>query len=44
MRKRGKTVFGDPAPTKTCPACKSSDVPVDAIRCLHCTTELSALA
>jgi large conductance mechanosensitive channel len=41
MRKRGKNVFGDPAPTKTCPYCKSSDLPVDAQTCLHCTKELA---
>jgi large conductance mechanosensitive channel len=44
MRKRGKTVFGDPAPTKTCPNCRSSDVPLDAIRCPHCTSELTVAA
>jgi large conductance mechanosensitive channel len=44
MSKRGKTVFGDPAPTKTCPNCRSSDLPVDAIRCLHCTSELTIVA
>jgi large conductance mechanosensitive channel len=41
MRKRGKTVYGDPAPTKTCPNCKSSDLPVDATKCLHCASELA---
>ena len=41
MRKRGKTVFGVPAPTKTCPNGKSSDLPVDATRCPHCTSELT---
>jgi large conductance mechanosensitive channel len=40
MRKRGKKVFGDPPPTKTCPYCKSSDLPADATTCLHCTKEL----
>jgi large conductance mechanosensitive channel len=40
MRKRGQNVFGEPAPTKTCPYCKSSDVPVGALTCLHCTKEL----
>jgi large conductance mechanosensitive channel len=44
MRKRGQTVFGDPAPTKTCPNCRSSDLPVDAVRCPHCTSELTAVA
>jgi large conductance mechanosensitive channel len=44
MRKRGKTVFGDPAPTKTCPECKSDDLPVAATKCLHCASELTAVA
>jgi large conductance mechanosensitive channel len=41
MRKRGKNVFGDPAPTQTCPYCRSSDLPVDATTCLHCTKDLA---
>ena len=41
MRKRGTTVFGDPAPTKTCPNCKSSDLPLDATTCLHCTKQVT---
>jgi len=41
MAKRGKTVFGDPPATKTCPYCKSSDLPVEATACLHCTRELA---
>ena len=41
MRKRGKSVFGDPAPTQTCPHCKSSDLPAGATTCLHCTKELA---
>ncbi len=41
MRRRGKSVFGDPAPTKTCPYCKSSDLPVEATTCLHCAKELA---
>jgi large conductance mechanosensitive channel len=40
--RRGKTVFGDPPPTKTCPACLSSDLPIGATKCKHCTTELPA--
>ena len=43
MRKRGKTVFGDPAPTKTCPKCQSSDLPVNATKCLHCASELTTV-
>jgi large conductance mechanosensitive channel len=42
MAKRGKTVFGDPAPTKSCPFCLSGDVPVAATKCLHCGSELPA--
>src|SRR3984885_15320919 len=30
MKKRGKSVFGDPPPTKTCPNCLSSDLPLAA--------------
>jgi len=44
MRKRGQTVFGPPAPTKTCPNCKSTDLPVDATKCLHCASELAVTA
>jgi large conductance mechanosensitive channel len=42
MAKRGKTVFGDPAPTKSCPFCCSGDLPVAATKCLHCGNELPA--
>jgi large conductance mechanosensitive channel len=35
MRRKGTTVFGDPAPTKTCPLRLSTDLPVAATRCLH---------
>jgi large conductance mechanosensitive channel len=34
--RRGRTVFGDPAPTKTCPACLSDDLNLAATRCKHC--------
>ncbi len=40
MRRRGKTVFGEPQPTKTCPNCKSGDLPIDATRCKYCASEL----
>jgi large conductance mechanosensitive channel len=36
QRRRGVTVFGEPAPTKTCPECLSSDLPDAATRCRHC--------
>jgi len=44
MRKRGKSVFGEPAPTKTCQYCQSDDVPVEATKCLHCGSELAVTA
>jgi len=39
MNRRGKTVFGDPAPTKTCPACLSEDLNPAATKCKYCATE-----
>lgn len=36
MARRGQTVFGDPAPTQTCPECRSDDLPIGAVRCRHC--------
>ncbi len=44
MRRHGTTVFGEPPPMKTCPDCKADDLPVDATRCRHCTSQLSAAA
>jgi large conductance mechanosensitive channel len=44
MRRRGTTVFGEPEPTKTCPECKASDLPIDATRCKYCRTRLTAIA
>jgi large conductance mechanosensitive channel len=41
MKRRGTTVFGDPAPTKTCPSCLSDDLPIGATKCKYCTTDLS---
>ncbi len=40
MKKRGETVFGEPAPTKTCPSCLSDDLPVGATKCKYCTSDL----
>jgi large conductance mechanosensitive channel len=40
MKRRGKTVFGDPAPTATCPACLSDDLNPAATKCKHCGTDL----
>jgi large conductance mechanosensitive channel len=41
MRHRGTTVFGDPPPTKTCPYCGASDIPVAATKCRYCTSQLT---
>lgn len=40
--RRGMTVFGDPKPTKTCPACLSDDIPIPATKCKYCASELSS--
>jgi large conductance mechanosensitive channel len=40
QRRRGITVFGDPPPVKTCPACLSADLPVAATRCKYCSIDL----
>ena len=37
--RRGITVFGDPPPVKTCPACLSADLPVAAAKCRYCGSE-----
>lgn len=44
MKRRGQTVFGDPAPTTTCPACLSDDLPLGATACRHCGRDLPASA
>jgi large conductance mechanosensitive channel len=38
MARQGSSVFGPPAPTKTCPQCLSSDLPKAASKCLHCSS------
>jgi large conductance mechanosensitive channel len=42
--RRGTTVFGDPAPVKTCPACLSGDLPAAASKCKYCGTDQPATA
>jgi large conductance mechanosensitive channel len=37
--RRGQTVFGDPAPVKTCPYCLSDDLPEAASKCKYCGSE-----
>jgi large conductance mechanosensitive channel len=39
MARRGETVFGEPAPVKTCPACLSDDLPRAASKCRYCGTD-----
>jgi large conductance mechanosensitive channel len=39
MARKGTTVFGEPAPMKTCPACLSEDIPAAATKCRYCGTE-----
>jgi large conductance mechanosensitive channel len=41
-QRRGSTVFGEPPPTRTCPECKSDDLPADATKCKYCARQLSA--
>ncbi|MGH7087691.1 MAG: MscL family protein [Stellaceae bacterium] len=44
MGRVGKTVFGDPPPTKSCPKCLSDDLNPAASRCKHCSAEIGAAA
>jgi large conductance mechanosensitive channel len=43
QKRRGKTVFGDPAPTKTCAECKS-EIDPEATKCKFCASPQSAAA
>lgn len=42
--RRGITVFGEPAPVKTCPACLSDDLNPAASRCKYCGADQPATA
>jgi large conductance mechanosensitive channel len=44
MKRKGKTVFGEPAATKACPACLSDDLPTAATKCKYCGTDQPATA
>jgi large conductance mechanosensitive channel len=44
MKRRGASVFGDPPSVRTCPECKSDDVPVDATKCKYCASEIPVSA
>jgi len=40
QRRRGVTVFGEPAPAKSCPECLSEDLPVAATKCRYCGSSI----
>jgi len=42
--RRGVTVFGDPPPAQTCPACLSEGLPIAATKCRYCGTNLGGAA
>ncbi|HEY3576828.1 MAG TPA: MscL family protein [Gaiellaceae bacterium] len=42
QKRRGVTVFGDPPPAQTCPACLSEGLPVAATKCRYCGTALGS--
>ena len=44
MARIGKVVFGDPPPTKTCPACLSDDLNPAATKCKHCGSDIARTA
>ena len=44
MARRGRTVFGEPPPTKTCPACLSDDLNPAASRCKYCGSDIGKVA
>jgi large conductance mechanosensitive channel len=44
MKRRGTTVFGAPPTTKTCPECKSDDLPADATKCKYCASQVPVAA
>ncbi|MCV7382806.1 MscL family protein [Mycolicibacter longobardus] len=43
QKRRGNTVFGDPAPTKTCPECRS-EIAAEATKCKFCASTQPATA
>ena len=44
MARMSKTVFAEPPPTKTCPACLSDDLNPGATRCKHCGADIGKVA
>lgn len=41
QKRRGVTVFGDPPPAQTCPACLSEGLPIGATKCRYCGSALT---
>jgi large conductance mechanosensitive channel len=41
QKRRGVTVFGDPPPAQTCPACLSEGLPLGATKCRYCGSALT---
>jgi large conductance mechanosensitive channel len=41
QKRRGVTVFGEPGPAQTCPACLSEGLPLGATKCKYCGSSLS---
>jgi large conductance mechanosensitive channel len=41
QKRRGVTVFGEPAPAQTCPDCLSEGLPVAARKCRFCGSSLA---
>ena len=44
QRRRGITVFGEPPPSQTCPACLSEGLPIAATKCRYCGSSLAPCA
>ena len=44
QKRRGRDVYGDPPPVKTCPYCLSSDLPAAASKCKYCGTDQPSAA
>jgi large conductance mechanosensitive channel len=44
MARRGRVVFGPPAPTRTCPNCLMADLPAGATKCKYCESDLPVAA
>ena len=42
--RRGVSVFGEPPPSRDCPYCLSSGLPLAATRCRYCGSELTPAA